>query len=595
MCQRLLRRLETLTATGQLLQHSDECRPRLSQLRTVIHGEVMECALTCWREMDNHLPPVSFAPCSLHIPMSRKPVHQLHHAVVSQLQPLGECRHVGRFPFWHPLDCQHQLVLLWLHPCGPCRILAKPEEQADRVAEFVQSSVVVQGDLFCHILSVYRLTIQYAGERNPPSQSGPFSHVTEFYSLPSPFGLVPDIGEVAISVRDTHPFARGNPHRPSLHSTRWLRGARALQATMKHLVAGTIRKRSPNWVRSLVLGEGRDAYAVVSELGQRLGATLAPEAVLPAIVETVSKSMNLPYVGIALKHGDEFEIAAEYGLTGTPGPGEHYLIVPLVYQGEVIGQMSLAPRVVGEDFDPKDRQILGDLARQAGVAAYGVRLTADLQRSRERLVNAREEERRRIRRDLHDGIGPALAALTLKLDAAGNLLERDPAAAAHLIAELRNEAQDAVSDVRRLVYGLRPPALDDLGLVPAIRQYALQYGGPGSAGSSSIVVTVDAPENLPPLPAALEVVAYRVALEGITNAARHANARNCVVRLSIGDAFAIEVIDDGNGLRDGWRPGVGFASIGERAGELGGTCTIDPEPSGGVHLTVRLPLQQGRP
>jgi len=363
--------------------------------------------------------------------------------------------------------------------------------------------------------------------------------------------------------------------------------------TMKRIVRA-LRTRLHHWADRLVFGESRDAYAVVSQLGQRLGATLAPEAVLPAIVETVSKSMNVPYVGIALKHGDEFETAAEYGLTGTPGPDERYLVIPLAYQGEVIGQMSLAPRVVGEDFSVRDRHILDDLARQAGVAAHAVRLTADLQRSRERLVNAREEERRRIRRDLHDGIGPALAALTLKLDAASNLLERDPEAAARLITELRGEAQDAVSDVRRLVYGLRPPALDDLGLVPAIRQYAMQYGGPDSPGSSAMIVTVEAPENLPPLPAAFEVAAYRVALEGITNAARHSAARACTVRLSIDNALQVEVTDDGNGLRDGWRPGVGVASLNERADELGGTCDIRSEPGGGVHITVRLPLQKGR-
>ena len=363
------------------------------------------------------------------------------------------------------------------------------------------------------------------------------------------------------------------------------------------LVAALIqpmRGRMRRWVDRLVFGEKRDAYAVVSQLGQRLEATLAPEAVLPAIVETVSKSMNLPYVGIALKHEGEFETAAEYGLTGTPGPNERYLVIPLVYQGQEIGRMSLAPRVVGEDLSVNDRRLLDDLARQAGVAAHAVRLTADLQRSRERLVNAREEERRRIRRDLHDGLGPALAALTLKLDAAGNLLEREPEAVAQLITELRAEAQEAVSDVRRLVYGLRPPALDDLGLVPAIRQYAMQYGGPAAISPHGMNVRVEAPENLPPLPAAFEVAAYRVALEGIINAARHSGAKLCTVRISIDDALQVEVIDDGRGLREGWRAGVGVASLNERAAELGGACSLESEPGGGVRIVVRLPLQKGR-
>src|SRR5205814_1987574 len=119
---------------------------------------------------------------------------------------------------------------------------------------------------------------------------------------------------------------------------------------------------------------------------------------------------------------------------------------------------------------------------------------ADLQRSRERLVTAREEERRRLRRDLHDGLGPALASFPLKLDAAGNLLARDPAAADALLAGLKAQTLAAVADIRRLVYALRPPALDDLGLVGALRADAAQHDPTG------LRVTVEAPESLPPLP-----------------------------------------------------------------------------------------------
>ena len=123
-----------------------------------------------------------------------------------------------------------------------------------------------------------------------------------------------------------------------------------------------------------------------------------------------------------------------------------------------------------------------------------MRLTTDLQRSRERLVTTREEERRRLRRDLHDGLGPTLGSLPLKLDVAGDLLERDPVAARELLRGLKEQSQSAVADIRRLVYELRPPALDELGLVGAIRETAARHTRNGLRAS------VDAAEGLPPCP-----------------------------------------------------------------------------------------------
>jgi signal transduction histidine kinase len=214
-----------------------------------------------------------------------------------------------------------------------------------------------------------------------------------------------------------------------------------------------------------------------------------------------------------------------------------------------------------------------------------VRLTADLQHSRERLVTAREEERRRIRRDLHDGLGPALASLTLKLDAARNLLARDPATAEALLLELKTQTQTAIADIRRLVYGLRPPALDELGLVSAIREHAAR-----NVSADSLRVSVEAPESLPPLPAAVEVAAYRIALEALTNVARHAQAKNCTVALTIKEDLRLEISDDGVGLPPGHRLGVGLTSMRERAEELGGTCIIERRAASGTRVSATLPL-----
>jgi signal transduction histidine kinase len=215
-----------------------------------------------------------------------------------------------------------------------------------------------------------------------------------------------------------------------------------------------------------------------------------------------------------------------------------------------------------------------------------VRLTADLQRSRERLVAAREEERRRLRRDLHDGLGPALAAHTLKVGTARALLPPGALVADRLLAELEDDIEAAVADIRRLVYNLRPPALDELGLIGAIRESAAQYDAP----RASPVVQVDAPERLPPLPAAVEVAAYRIVQEAVANVARHAHARTCRVEISLGRALRLVITDDGIGLAPDRHAGVGLVSMRERAEELGGTCIVERAPGRGTRVVADLPV-----
>ena len=218
------------------------------------------------------------------------------------------------------------------------------------------------------------------------------------------------------------------------------------------------------------------------------------------------------------------------------------------------------------------------------------RSTADLRRSRERLVTAREEERRRVRRDLHDGLGPTLGSLTLRLDVAADLVGEDPAAARALLRDLKAQARAAIGDIRRLVYALRPPALDDLGLAAALRAEAQRYEAGG------LQVRFDAPEALPALPAAVEVAAYRIAQEALANVARHAGARHCVGRLALDDgAVRLEVSDDGRGLSPVRAKGVGLDSMRERAEELGGRCVVESLPTGGTRVRATLPLPGGSP
>jgi signal transduction histidine kinase len=350
-----------------------------------------------------------------------------------------------------------------------------------------------------------------------------------------------------------------------------------------------LRDRLQRGVNRLMYGERDDPYAVLSRLGSRLEGTLAHDAVLPAVAGTVKEALKLPYAEIQLRREEGFETVAAAG-----DPVDYPLDVPLVYGGETVGRLILGPRAGDETFGPADRRLLEDLAHQIGVAAHAVQLTdealrlsADLQRSRERLVTAREEERRRLRRDLHDGLGPQLAGLTMTAEAARDLVSTDPERAKDLLGDLMERAQAAVSDVRHLVYALRPPALDALGLLGALRANADHHNDGG------VRVTVEAPEHLPPLPAAVEVAAYRIALEAINNAERHAEARSCAVRVSLDNdagALLVEIVDDGRGIGEDHGTGVGLSSMRERAAELGGWCTVEAPDSGGTWVRAYLPL-----
>jgi two-component system, NarL family, sensor kinase len=341
-------------------------------------------------------------------------------------------------------------------------------------------------------------------------------------------------------------------------------------------------------VDRLLFGERDNPYAVLSRLGQRLEVALAPDAVLPTIAETVAQTLKLPSATIAISTGDQLTPEVEYGLPmGAP------VTFPLIYQSELVGQLRVSQRGPEEPFTEAEKRLLRDIAHQAGIAVHASRLTTDLQRSRERLVTTREEERRRLRRDLHDGIGPTLAGMALKVGATRNLLAHDPPAADRLLGELSAEIETAIADIRRLVYALRPPALDELGLVAALRAQAAQYEAspaPEDHAGSGFHVTIEAPANIPPLPAAVEVAAYRIASEALTNAARYAHAKACCVRLTLDSALYVEITDDGVGLSEGHRTGVGLISMRERAEELGGTCAISTPSGGGTLVLAALPL-----
>jgi signal transduction histidine kinase len=359
-----------------------------------------------------------------------------------------------------------------------------------------------------------------------------------------------------------------------------------------------LRERLQGGVNRLLYGERADPFAVITGLAQRLENAKNPDDMLAEAVRTVARALKLPYVAIVTGQDRGNDVVAAWGK-----PAEKPVEIPLIYQAETVGYLIVSPRAPGEVFDEAEQKLLRTIARQAGALVHAVRLTEDLKRSRRRIVSAREEERRRLRRDLHDGLGASLAALHLQTGVLRRLIRKDQEAAEEIVGEFRNELRETIDEIRRVVYELRPPALDELGLVPAIQAQAARCTDVRPADSSQpsevdinpdvfLQVRVEAPEALPALPAAVEVAAFRIVQEALTNVVRHAQARRCFVRLELDGDLQVEVVDDGVGIGDRHTAGVGLISMCERAIELGGTCVIEPAPNGGTRVQACLPLSQ---
>jgi two-component system NarL family sensor kinase len=345
------------------------------------------------------------------------------------------------------------------------------------------------------------------------------------------------------------------------------------------------------WVRltvdDVVFGRPDDPYSVMTSLNRQIytiGPTMGSAGTSPvgdpSLARTIARTLSLPYVSI-VDGGTQ---------TSTVGrrPAEHDLVdIPLAYQGSLIGHLWVAARRPGTRLSNRDLSLLTDLAHQLAVAIFAIRASEQVQASRAALVTAREEERRRIRRDLHDGLGPTLASIKLQLSVVQRLLEPDPARAADLLEEVREAMNQTTADVRRLVYGLRPPLIDELGLIAALRNHP--------SGHSRLDLAVY-PDELPDLPAAIEVALYRIASEAIHNAGRHSGGRRCQVSIAVGaDEVCMTVTDDGRGLPDPLVDGVGMSAMHERAAELGGVLTIGPADSGGTTVTTVVPMSSSLP
>ena len=348
-------------------------------------------------------------------------------------------------------------------------------------------------------------------------------------------------------------------------------GELAVTAAVVALPLPLLRTALRGVVDELLFGARADPIAAATHVADRS----AGDPVLA--LRAVREALALPY---AVLRVDGSVVAS----SGEPVTSTHS--VPLTFGEGSVGELEVGLRQGDARPSRADEHALGLVAPLVALTARSSALAAELQEAREQSVTAIAEERRRLRRDLHDGLGPRLSGIAFTADAAHNSVRSSPETAEDLLLILRTETTTAIEEIRGLVYSMRPPAIDELGLAQAIRQQALALrtpeGGP-------VDLQFEAPEHLPPLTAAVEVAAYRIVVEALTNAARHSGGDRATARLVLaGEELVIEVCDEGEGGA-AWRAGAGMSSMRERVHELGGNFEAGPTSTGGV-VRARLPL-----
>ncbi len=352
-------------------------------------------------------------------------------------------------------------------------------------------------------------------------------------------------------------------------------------------------------VNRLLYGQRDTPYAVLARLGNRLTAVGTFDQLGQTVCRTVQESLKLPFVAITLTGTEAGSAALAVTSLGVPVTAPRSF--RLNHDGHDLGELQVGPRHGSDHLSGAEELLLTEVARQTGIVAWSVGLTDDLRRARERLVTTREEERRRLRRDLHDRLGAQLAALLLQARLAERSVRADDAPVRADLSELRDGLAGAIDDVRRIAHGLRPPALDQLGLAGAIRQRLellngrevprrLTGDGASTAGQPPLRITMDAPDHFPALPAAVEVAAWHIVEEAMTNVIRHAEATEASVSITAGPALGLTIRDNGRGISPDAVPGVGLQSMRERVDELFGTFSIVREPNGGTCLRASLPI-----
>jgi len=327
-----------------------------------------------------------------------------------------------------------------------------------------------------------------------------------------------------------------------------------------------------------VYGDRRDPVGAVSRLGRELATADDTEGPLTRATRAIAEALRVPYVGLETDDGE----LVEYGSPSTP-----LHVIELRYGGASVGRLRAAQRTAAEELRSDDLALLELLSIPLGITVHATKLATEVADSRQRLIDATERERSRLRHDLHDGLGASLTGVGLGLEAA-QLAAADQPALLPLLERLRKEVADSLTDVRRLVDGLRPSALDAAGLVEALREHAATVT---TRNGGALVIEVDAAPDLPTLPKDVEVAAYRIALEALTNVVRHSAARTCVLSVKCDSGeLTLQIVDDGTGVAPATAPGVGLDSMRSRAAELRGSVEVRPRSTGGTLVRARLPI-----
>lgn len=346
------------------------------------------------------------------------------------------------------------------------------------------------------------------------------------------------------------------------------------------------RRRLQRFADRAVYGSRDEPVAITADMGELFDDLTRPDLLLSALARLIATDLKLSSVTLAVQLTDGTTVEETHG---QPGAGERHTIALRVGPNQ-IGNLTISSRRGQRQLAKKDRHTLNLIGSQAAALAGMLRLAHERELMRDHVVVARDEERRRLRRDLHDGLGPTLASISQRVDAAA----KHPTTTlevTHLLEDANVGLRETLVEMRRIVQGLRPPLLDQAGLMGALRRSIERDG----SDVSSPTVSVSSDDDFGGLGDSVELALLRIAEEAVLNARRHASATHIEVSLArVDDHIVLQVSDDGTGIASDAVHGVGMRSMHERAAELGGRVDVTDASGCGTSVTVRLPARNTR-
>ncbi len=343
-------------------------------------------------------------------------------------------------------------------------------------------------------------------------------------------------------------------------------------------------RRLASRIADRIVFKGRDSpYEVLTSFADRVAETYSTDDVVPRMAQVLAAGTGADAAAVWLRSGDRYRVAAVWPPSATPPDAIPIGATEVRHQGEVLGALSVE-MPANDPMNLSKEALIGDLAAQAGLVLRNVRLIEELRGSRRRIVAAQDERARKLERNIHDG-AQELVAIQVKLRLADGLIERDPAKAHELLAELQRESNDALENLRDLARGIYPPLLADRGLATALDAHARK---------AMIPVAIEA-DGIGRFEPEVEAAVYFSCLEALQNIGKYADANAATIRLSNGSGeLRFEIRDDGRGFDPSTTTyGTGLQGIADRLAALGGDLTVASEPDGGTTLTGTLPVEGG--